>query len=286
MESEKEHWDIVIKPRSSNFSLNLDEIWKYRDLIRMYIHRDIVTMYKQTVLGPLWYVIQPIFTTVMYMLVFGGIAGIATDGVPQPVFYLSGLILWNYFTECLGRSSGTFSSNANVFSKVYFPRLVVPISGLVSSLVKLGIQVALFLAVYIYFYYKGDVALPNTMVLLVPLLILITAMLGFGIGIVISSLTTKYRDLTFLFGFIVSLWIYATPIAYPLSAIPAKVGNFKWVVEYNPMTPVVEAMRYAFTGSGQFSWFGVMYSLIFAVIISVIGIWIFNKIERKFIDVV
>jgi lipopolysaccharide transport system permease protein len=287
MESEKEHWDIIIKPQTKKFSLNLNEVWKYRDLIRMYIRRDIVTMYKQTILGPLWYIIQPIFTTIMYMFVFGGIAGISTDGIPQPVFYLSGIMLWNYFGECLGRSSSTFGGNAGVFSKVYFPRLVVPISGLISGLVKLAIQVSLFLIVYFYYIQKGVDIHPNGYLLfLFPLLIIISAIMGFGIGIIISSMTTKYRDLAFFFGFITYLWMYATPIIYPLSAIPEKVSDYKWIVEYNPMTPIIETTRYIFTGMGQFSWSGICYSSIIAIGISIIGIWLFNKIERKFIDVV
>lgn len=286
MEPEKEHWDIIIKPKTETFSLNLSEVWKYRDLVVMYIRRDIVTMYKQTILGPLWYVIQPIFTTIMMMFVFGGIAGIPTDGIPQPVFYMSGIMMWNYFNECLGRSSGTFASNAGVFSKVYFPRLVVPISGLISSLVKLIIQIILFLCLYSYFYVTEATFHPNMTLILFPYLVFICAIMGFGIGIVISSMTTKYRDLNYFFGFIVSLWMYATPIAYPLSEVYEKAGKYSWVVEYNPMTPIVEAVRYSLTGAGVFSWEGILYSTTVAVVMSIIGIWIFNKIERRFIDTV
>lgn len=286
MEPEKEHWDIVIKPKSEKFSLNLDEVWKYRDLVVMYIRRDIVTMYKQTILGPLWYLIQPIFTTVMYMFVFGGIAGIPTDGIPQPVFYLSGIMLWNYFSECLGRSSSTFGGNAGVFSKVYFPRLVVPISGLISSLLKLGIQLLLFLSVYFYFYLKGSNLEPNLTLLFLPLLVVIVAIMAFGIGIIMSSMTTKYRDLGFFFGFLVSLSFYAIPVVYPLSEIPEKVGRFKWIVEYNPLTPIIEGIRYSFTGAGEFSYWGILYSLVVATVIALIGIVVFNKIERRFIDTV
>lgn len=286
MEPEKEHWDIIIKPKSKTFSLNLDEVWKYRDLVVMYIRRDIVTMYKQTILGPLWYVIQPIFSTIMMMFVFGGIASIPTDGIPQPVFYLSGIMMWNYFSECLGRSSGTFSGNAGVFSKVYFPRLVVPISGLISTLVKLAIQIGLFVCVYLYFYTSDGSLQPNITLLLFPYLLFITAIMAFGIGILISSMTTKYRDLAYFFGFIVSLWMYITPIAYPLSEVASKAGNYAWIVEYNPMTPIVEAIRYSCTGAGVFSWDGILYSSVVAVVMSILGIWIFNKIERRFIDTV
>lgn len=287
MEPEKDNWDIVIKPRGSNFSLNFKEVWRYRDLVTMYIRRDIVTMYKQTVLGPIWYIIQPLFTALMYMFVFGGIAKIPTDGLPPMLFYLSGILCWSYFAECLGRSSGTFAANAGVFSKVYFPRLVVPISGLISNLLKFGIQVALFLGVYAYYYfYEGVDIQPNMYILLFPLLILMSAGMGFGFGIIISSMTTKYRDLNILFGFIMQLWMYATPIIYPLSAIPQKVQNFKWIVELNPMTSIVEAMRYSFMGEGSFSWGAIGYSFIVTIVVVIIGSWIFNKVERSFIDVV
>ncbi|MBD8390048.1 ABC transporter permease [Dysgonomonas sp. BGC7] len=286
MEADKEHWDIVIKPRGSNFSLNIKEVWKYRDLVRMYVHRDIVTAYKQTILGPIWYVIQPLFTAFMYMFVFGGIAKISTDGLPQILFYLSNILCWSYFSECLGRASGTFAANAGVFSKVYFPRLVVPISGVISNLLKFAIQLGLFLIVYIYFYAKGANIQPNIHILLFPLLVFMSAGLGFGFGIIISSMTTKYRDLAILFGFVTQLWMYATPIIYPLSAIPAKASAFKWIIELNPMTPIVETMRYAFLGQGVFSWYSIGYSLIVTIVIMIIGTWTFNKMERSFIDIV
>ncbi|MDU1889288.1 MAG: ABC transporter permease [Dysgonomonas sp.] len=286
MEPEKEHWDIVIKPRGNNFSLNLREIWKYRDLIKMYIHRDVVTVYKQTVLGPLWYVIQPLFTTVIYMFVFGGIADIPTDGLPHMLFYLSGILMWNYFSECLGKTQGTFAGNAGVFSKVYFPRMVVPISGTISTLVKLAIQLATFLVVYLYYYLDGANIQPNIYILLLPLLIAMTAGMAIGFGIIISSMTTKYRDLSILFTFVISLWMYATPIIYPLSAIPESYNQYKWIIELNPMTSIVETSRYAFMGVGAFSWESIGYSFVVTVIVLVIGTWIFNKVERNFIDVV
>ncbi|WP_165043414.1 ABC transporter permease [Dysgonomonas sp. ZJ709] len=286
MEVEKEHWDIEIKPRGSNFSLNLKEVWQYRDLLQMYIKRDIVTMYKQTVLGPLWFIIQPLFTTVMYMFVFGGIANIPTDGLPQMLFYLAGILCWSYFGDCLGRASGTFSQNAGVFSKVYFPRLVVPISAITSNLIRLVIQLAIFLIVYFYYIYNGENLQPNSTLFLLPLLILMLAGLGMGFGIIISSLTTKYRDLAILFGFITQLWMYATPIIYPLSAIPPKYSGVKWIIELNPLTSIVETFKYSFTGAGTFSWFSLAYSFIFTIVVVVIGSWMFNKIERKFVDVV
>lgn len=290
--SDKEDWDIVIKPKGGNFELNLKEVWAYRDLLMLYVKRDIVTMYKQTVLGPLWFIIQPAMTTVMYMFVFGGIAGISTDGLPQPLFYMAGILAWQYFGECLGRASSTFSSNAGVFSKVYFPRLVVPYSGLISSLVKLGIQFILFASIYIYYLYHGVEIAPTEYMALFPLLIVMLAGLGMGFGIIISSMTTKYRDLAIFFGFITQLWMYATPIIYPLSEVKAKIAqsatfaDYAWIAELNPLSPIVEAMRYALMGTGTFSWQSLTYSFVFTIVVMVIGSWIFNKVERRFIDVV
>lgn len=291
MKEKEEDWDIIIKPKGSNFELNLKEVWQYRDLMMLYVKRDIVTMYKQTILGPLWYLIQPIMTTIMYMFVFGGIAGIPTDGIPQPLFYMAGILCWQYFGECLGRSSGTFSGNAGVFSKVYFPRLVVPYSGLISSLVKFGIQLLLIAAFYIYYINQGVDISPNRFMLAFPLLIVMLAGLGMGFGIIISSMTTKYRDLAFFFGFVTQLWMYATPIIYPLSEVYSKLAekgltSYTWVVDLNPLTPIVEACRYAFFGTGTFSWQTLTYSFVFTIAVMVIGSWIFNKVERRFIDVV
>lgn len=283
MATDREHWDIVIKPRGGNFSLNLKEVWQYRDLLKMYVRRDIVTMYKQTILGPLWYVIQPLFTTLTYMLIFGSIAKISTDGLPQPLFYLCGIMGWNYFSECLGRSSGTFISNAGVFSKVYFPRLVVPISGTVSSLVKFAIQLLLFLIVYAYYYWEGVNIQANEYLLLFPVLIAMLAGLGFGFGVIISSMTTKYRDLALFFSFFTQLWMYATPIIYPLSTMSKK---YMWLIELNPLTSIIEAMKYGFMGAGTFSWYSLSYSFVFTIVIVIIGIWTFNKVERSFVDIV
>jgi ABC-type polysaccharide/polyol phosphate export systems, permease component len=286
MEPEKEHWDIIIKPKTEKFSLNYKEIWKYRDLVKMYIRRDIVTQYKQTVLGPIWYVIQPLFTSLMYFVVFGGIANISTDGLPHILFYMSGLLCWNYFSECMAKGSGTFAGNAGVFSKVYFPRLVVPLSGAISGLLRFGIQFALFIGIYIYYYIQGAPIHPNGTVLLFPLLAMMSALMGLGFGIIISSITIKYRDLAILFGFVTYLWMYATPIIYPLSAIPNKVKSFKWIVELNPMTSIVETMRYSFMGEGAFSWAALCYSFVVTILVVIVGSWIFNKMERNFIDVV
>lgn len=286
MKPEKEHWDIVIEPHSKKFSLNLSEVWKYKDLITLYVKRDIITVYKQTILGPLWYIIQPIFTAFMYTMVFGNIANIPTDGIPHMVFYMSAQLCWNYFSDCLGGASGTFAGNAAVFSKVYFPRLVVPISNICSNLFRLCIQILLFIGFYMYFYLTGYDIQPNLYLLFVPFFILMLALFGFGVGIIISSFTTKYRDLGILFGFLTQLWMYATPVIYPLSAVPDKIKGLKWIIELNPLTPIVEAVRYGCFGVGTFSLEGIIYSFCVITAVLLIGIVIFNKVERKFIDTI
>jgi len=286
LKESQDHWDIEIKPRGNIFSLNLKEVWRYRDLLQMYIRRDIVTMYKQTVLGPLWFVIQPLFTTFIFLFVFGAIAKIPTDGLPGMLFYLSGILCWNYFSDCLTRASTTFSSNVNVFSKVYFPRLVVPFSAIISNLVKFSIQLALFLVIYFYYYYNGANIQPNAYIFLFPILVMMIAGLGFGFGIIISSMTTKYRDLAILFGFLTQLWMYATPVIYPLSVMEERYSKYMWILELNPLASIVECLRYGFMGEGTFTWFSLGYSFIFTIFIILIGIFMFNKVERSFIDVV
>lgn len=273
----------IIKPQSSLLDLNLRELWQYRDLIRMYVKRDIVTFYKQTILGPLWFVLQPVLTTVMFMFVFGNLAGISTDGIPGVIFYFSGIIIWNYFADCLNRNSRTFTDNQNVFGKVYFPRLVVPISVTISNLVRLGIQFVLFVCIYIYYFATGADIAPNIYLLLLPLLVLMTAGISLGFGIIFSSLTTKYRDLTFLLQFGVQLWMYATPIIYPLNSIPT---NKQWLIELNPMTSVIETFKYGALGTGVFSWGWLGYSFVLMAVLILVGIMIFNKIEKSFMDTV
>jgi len=285
--SSEDQWDIVIKPEGSRFSLNLSEVWRYRDLLMMYVRRDIVVTYKQTILGPLWFFIQPIFTTIIFMFIFGGIAGISTDGLPQPLFYMAGILCWNYFSECLNRSSTTFSSNAGVFSKVYFPRLVVPISIVMSNLLKFFIQFGLFIALYAYFVLVKDSPISiNAYALLFPLLILMLAGLGLGFGIIISSMTTKYRDLSILFAFAVQLWMYATPVIYPLSVMEGRYAKFMWLIQMNPLTSIIETFKYGFLGTGTFTWFSLAYSFVFCIVVMIAGAWIFNKVERSFVDIV
>lgn len=273
-----------IKPRSHLLELNLTELWAYRDLLVMYVKRDIVTFYKQTILGPLWFVIQPVLTTIMFMFVFGSLAGLSTDGIPQPLFYFSGIIIWNYFADCLTRNSKVFIDNQQVFGKVYFPRLVVPISVTVSNLVRFFIQFAIFLIIYGWYYFSGDgIVTPNWHALLLPLLILLAAGLSLGFGIVFSSLTTKYRDLHFLLQFAVQLWMYATPVIYPLNSIPQ---DKHWLLVLNPMTSVIETFKYGVIGQGVFSWFHLGYSFGFMIVLLFFGIIIFNRIEKGFMDTV
>lgn len=286
MFKEKEHWDIVIRPDRELFSLDLQEVWRYKDLLAMYVKRDIVTMYKQTILGPLWYVIQPLFTTIMFMFVFGGIAGIPTDGLPQPLFYMAGILCWNYFSECLTKCSETFISNQQIFGKVYFPRLVVPFSITISSLLKMGIQFILFLSIYVFYICNGYSINVTWYILLLPLLVAMLAGLGLGFGLIISSMTTKYRDLRFLVSFGVQLWMYITPIIYPLSILKNNYPNYVWAIVINPLTSIIETFKIAFLGQGSFNWLYLLYSLVFTIAIMLLGMLTFNKVQRSFMDVI
>jgi lipopolysaccharide transport system permease protein len=279
-------WDTIIENKGSLFNFDIREVWHYRDLLAMYVKRDIITFYKQTILGPLWFVIQPLFTTIMFMFVFGGIAGISTDGIPQAVFYLAGLVCWNYFQDCLSKCSDTFNANQAIFGKVYFPRLVVPLSIVISNLIKMFIQFALFLVVYIYYFVSGVDFQINATIALVPLLIVMLGCLGLGFGMIISSMTTKYRDLRFLITFGVQLWMYATPVIYPLSVMKETYPKYIWVLVANPLTAILETFKFAFTGVGEFNWFYIAYSLGFTIAILLIGIVIFNRVQRNFMDVI
>lgn len=277
-------YTTIIKPQNKLFEIDFKEIWRYRDLLVMFIKRDIVTQYKQTILGPTWYFIQPALTTIMYMVVFGGIAGISTDGLPQPLFYLAGIVLWQYFSECLNKTSATFTQNQHIFGKVYFPRLISPLSNVLSNLVRMSIQFLLFLIVYVYYVAVGVDVMPNVYALLLPLLIVMLAGLSLGFGIIISSMTTKYRDLTILFTFIVQLWMYATPVIYPLSTITNE--KIRMLMGINPLTSIFEAFKYGMLGVGQFSWGGLGYSFGFMVVLLLVGVVVFNKVQRSFMDTV
>ncbi len=276
-------WTLVIKPKKRLLDLDLKGLWRYRDLWYMYVRRDIVTFYKQTILGPLWFLIQPVLTTIMYMFVFGGLAKISTDGAPQPLFYLSGIMLWNYFSDSFNASSNVFTNNASVFGKVYFPRLVVPLAGLTSNLLKLLIQLVLFILVYIGYRIAG-VQLPiRPALLLFPLLVLLLAFHALSWGLIISSVTSKYRDLKFLVAFGLQLFMYATPIIYPLSAA---TGRIRTALELNPLTPIFEAFKYGCLGCGTLSWGGLLYSTVFMLVMLFISLIVFNRVERNFMDTV
>ena len=280
---EKE-WTMIIRPQEKLWKVNLGEIWAYRDLIELFVKRNIVVQYKQTILGPLWYLIQPILTVIMNMVVFGGIANMSTDGVPQALFYMAGNICWFYFSDCLNQTSSTFVANQAMFGKVYFPRMVVPISTVISNLLRFGIQAGLFVAFWLYFFATGSNISLNWAILLVPVLVLMLAGLGLGFGILISSFTTKYRDLTILFTFVVQLWMYATPIVYPISMVTNE--TLRTIIMLNPMTSIIEAFKYATLGQGYFSWGALGYSFAFMSILLVWGIVIFNKVQRSFMDTV
>lgn len=285
----EQQWTTIIKPNIKLWEVDFKEIWRYRDLFSMYVKRDVITQYKQTILGPLWFVIQPALTTIMYMVVFGGIAGIATDGVPQPLFYLAGICMWQYFADCLNKTSNTFLSNAAIFGKVYFPRIIAPLSTVTGNLVKMGIQLMLFLIVYVYYIANGVAVSPNIYALLFPLLVIMIAGLALGFGIIVSSLTTKYRDLTFLFTFLVQLWMYATPIVYPLNLVKGKVKmgiDMYNVMCINPVTSIIEAFKYGFLGEGMLSWGWLTYSFCFMMVLLIIGVMLFNKVQRSFMDTV
>lgn len=285
-----ENWTTVIKPKNKLFELNFKEIWQYRDLLSLFVKRDIITQYKQTILGPLWFVIQPAMTVAMYMVVFGGIAGIPTDGVPQPLFYLAGICMWQYFADCLNKTSNTFVANAGIFGKVYFPRLISPLSTTISNLVRFTIQFLLFVCVYIYFVLSGTDIQPNLYALLFPLLVMVLAGTALGFGIIISSMTTKYRDLQVLFTFIVQLWMYGTPIVYPLTQVKGTMVlgyDISTLICLNPITPIIETFKYGFLGSGEFiGWGWLTYSFTFMVVLLLLGIVIFNRVQKSFMDTV
>ncbi len=282
-QAEDEQWDMIIEPRSSIFDLKLKDVWQYRDLLWLLVRRDFVSFYKQTILGPLWFFIQPLLTTIMFTFVFGKLAGISTDGLPPALFYLAGVTAWNYFADCLTKTSTVFKDNANIFGKVYFPRLIMPLSIVVSNLVRFGVQFLLFLVVMIFYAVKGTVFHPTWAIGLFPAVVILMASLGLGAGMIISAMTTKYRDLAFLITFGIQLLMYATTVIYPLSAAPQK---YKWLLMLNPMTALIETFRYGFLGRGSFSWLSLGYSALVTFGLMVAGIIIFNKVEKNFVDTV
>ena len=276
-------WTTIIKPKTKLLDLNLKELVQYKDLIIMFVKRDFKTMYKQTILGPLWIIINPVLTTVMFTIVFGGIANISTEGIPDFVFYMAGNTIWAYFSTCLTKTANTFINNAGVFGKVYFPRLVTPISTVISGLINFGVQFTMFILFVGYYAIIGNDVQPNLFILLTPILILLIAMLSLGFGIIISSLTTKYRDLAVLVSFGVQLWMYATPIVYPMSTI---TGKLRTLMLLNPVAPIVETFRYAFLGSGSIPWTYLGISVITTLVVLFIGIILFNKVQKTFMDTI
>ncbi len=285
-EGQAEHetqWDMVIEPRSGWFDINLRELWKYRDLVIMFVKRDFVTIYKQTILGPLWFIIQPLFTTLIFTVVFGKVANIPTDNLPPFLFYMAGNVAWSYFAACLSKTSDTFNSNAAIFGKVYFPRLTVPLATVISALLQFAIQFVLFLCFYFYFMAKGAPIEPKAWIIVLPVLLLQMALLGFGMGILISSMTTKYKDLRFAMGFVTQLWMYATPIVYPLSLVPDWLRS--WYA-LNPMVAVVEGFRYMFLGSGAIQWGYICTSWLVTLVLLFCGIVLFSRVEKNFMDTV
>ena len=286
MKEDKSEWTSVIEPHERLLKVNLREVWNYRDLCSLFIKRNITTQFKQTIFGPLWYIIQPVMTVVIYMVVFGGIAKISTDGLPQPLFYLSGICLWQYFSDCLTKTSSTFIDNASIFGKVYFPRLVIPLANVISNLLRFCVQFGLFLIVYAIYQIwiiPGEIH-TNWYILLLPLLVAMLAGLALGFGILFSSLTTKYRDISLLLEYFVRLWMFATPVIYPLSTIDNE--KLRFVMSLNPLTGIVEAFKYAMLGEGRFSWAMLAYSFVFMIVLLSVGVVIFNRVQKTFMDTV
>jgi lipopolysaccharide transport system permease protein len=282
-EPDPESWDLEIRPKRHLLDINLKEIWTYRDLVMLFVRRDFVSRYKQTILGPFWFILNPLISTLMYTLVFAGIAKIPTEGVPPQLFYISGIVAWSYFAACLNGTSSTFLTNAGIFGKVYFPRLVSPISVIISSMVQLGIQFLLLISIMIYYSLTGYEIQINSHIFYLPLIIITLALMGLGFGIIFSALTTKYRDLSNLMGFGVQLWMYITPVIYPSSMVPEKFKIFLFI---NPVAPLVEAFKYGLIGAGEFNPGRLLYSVIFTLILLIIGVILFNRTEQNFMDTV
>lgn len=284
MEKNFDSWEIA--PQHHLFDLKLKEVWTYRDLLSLLVRRDFVSFYKQTILGPLWFFIQPLFTTLIFTFIFGNLAGISTDGLPKPLFYMAGITAWNYFADCLTKTSTVFRDNSAIFGKVYFPRLIMPISIVVSNLVRFGVQMLLFFMMMLYYSLHGAPFHLTWAVSLFPLIVILMALLGLGLGMIISAMTTKYRDLAFLVGFGVQLLMYATTVIYPLSEAVKKYPAYSWIIKYNPMTSIIEAFRYGFLGEGSFSWTSLGYTSGITLVFLIFGVIIFNKVERNFVDTV
>ena len=285
-ENPSENWLFEITPKNKFFSLNFKEIWSYKDLLFLFVKRDVVTVYKQTVLGPLWYLIQPLFTSITFTIIFNNVAGISTGTIPPFLFNLAGITVWNYFTACLMDTSDTFKKNAAIFGKVYFPRVIMPMATVLSNLLKFGIQFFIFICFYLFYYFKGAAISLNFTALFFPFIVVLMGVLGLGLGMVISSLVTKYRDLSYLIGFGVQLLMYLSAVMYPMVLLKEKLPSYSWLVEYNPLAYIVETTRYMLLNVGQISILGLIYTFLMTVIVFFVGILIFNKTEKSFIDTV
>ncbi len=285
-QSAEEHWDLEITPENNLFSLKLKDVWQYRDLLILLVRRDFVSFYKQTILGPIWFFIQPVITIAIYTLVFSSMAKISTDDVPAPLFYLAGTIIWNYFADCLTKTSTVFKDNSAMLGKVYFPRLIMPLSIVFSNLIRFAVQFLLFIVLLFFYYFKGAAIHPTVYILLFPLLIILIAALGLGLGMLISAVTTKYRDLAFVVSFGVPLLMYTTTVIYPLSEAISKYPAYSWFIKFNPITALIETFRYGFLDRGSFSWTLMGYSTAVTLIILLLGIVVFNKVEKTFVDTV
>ena len=281
--AEEQKWTEIIQPQNSLFQLGLAQVWRYRDLVMLLVRRDFVASYKQTILGPLWIIAQPLLTTLMYLVIFGNIAQLSTDGLPALLFYLSGVTIWNYFAQTLTSTASVFRDNAAIFGKVYFPRLAMPLSIVISNLVRFAIQFTLFLLIWAYYLVSIPTVHPNAVMMLLPVLVALMGLLSLGLGMIFSSLTTKYRDLAILLGFGIQLAMYASPVIYPVSSVPE---HYRWLLEMNPITPIIETLRYGFLGSGTFSWTALAYSALHALVVLVLGTIIFNRTQRHFSDTV
>lgn len=286
MSEANDPWLYEITPKRKLIDLNFKEIWRYRDLLILFVKRNIVTVYKQTILGPLWYFIQPVFTAITFTLVFNNIANIPTGTVPPFLFNLAGITAWNYFSQCLTGTSDTFRANAGLFGKVYFPRVIMPLSNVITNLFKFVIQLGVLLVTYLYVVWSGVEVSPNMNLLLLPVYVLMMALIGLGLGMIISAFTTKYRDLTVLVGFATSLLLYFSAVPYPLSEVQNKMPEYAWIVQYNPLTHIIEGFRYMLLDTGTFTWFGFSYTLVTAVLLFLIGLIVFNRTEKNFIDTV
>jgi lipopolysaccharide transport system permease protein len=277
-------FDWKIESKTSLFDLKSKDVWAYRDLLWLLVRRDFVSFYKQTILGPVWFFLQPLFTTVIFTFVFGKLGGFKTDGIPQPLFYLAGITCWNYFADCITKTSTVFRDNANIFGKVYFPRIIMPLSIVISNLVRFGVQLILFFGLLGYYAIVGRVnILPSGFIILFPLLVFLMALMGLGMGMIISSMTTKYRDLAFLVSFGIQLLMYTTTVVYPLSSLSEA---HRWIVELNPMTSIIEIFRYGFLGHATFSISGFLYTIVFSLAVFILGTVIFNRVEKTFVDTI